>query len=130
MLPTSPSPHSTNIQAHLYEAFLNHETCDVSLICVGAGQSGRGGRPAPQWAASYESHRVILIQAGYFKSLFTSGFAESSRSSSPHANAKRNATSRGRSGSHAELDVRLRFDDPNITRAGEWSCARIMILCA
>jgi len=119
MPPPSHLSSSTNIQAHLYDAFLSHETCDVSLICVGAGPSGHGDQSASQWTASYESHRVVLIQAGYFKSLFTSGFVESSRSSSPRANSKRDTPSRGRASSCAELDVRLQFDDPNITRAGE-----------
>lgn len=117
VLSPPPTPRG-NIQAHLYEAFINGETCDVSLICVGAAPSSRAnGRSAPGWRASYESHRVILIQAGYFRSLFTAGFAES-QTSSASPNAKNGG--RSRANSYAELDVRLRFDDPNITRAGMW----------
>lgn len=117
MVLTSPSSSGPSIQAHLYDAFLNRETCDVSLVCVGrqsARQSGTSATPQ-QWKASYESHRVILIQAGYFKSLFTSGFAESQNQSS---GANGPTVGRPRAYSYGELDVRLRFDDPNITRAG------------
>ncbi|KAF8323016.1 hypothetical protein DL93DRAFT_2092754 [Clavulina sp. PMI_390] len=109
------SLEGSSIQAHLYDAFLHHETCDISLVCVGT--SNQHPHHQQRWTASYESHRVILIQAGYFKSLFTSGFSET-QSSSPKGGSSQAADGGRRRGySYAELDVRLRFDDPNITRA-------------
>jgi hypothetical protein len=76
---------AADIQRHLYSALLHGRTPDVSL-CVRAS-----------WHATYRLHRIILIQAGFFNSLFTAGFAESS----PQPE---------------EIDII--FDDPNITRAG------------
>lgn len=84
----SPVHSSNQIQAHLYQSFLSGATSDVSLRCTGS------------WSAVYSLHRVVLIQAGFFRSLFTNGWKESSRIDSP-------------------VDtIQLRFDDPNITRAG------------
>ncbi|KAK7064727.1 BTB domain-containing protein [Favolaschia claudopus] len=74
-----------DIQRHLYASFLHARTTDVTLRIRGS------------WHATYHLHRVILIQAGYFNSLFTSGFAEST--SKP-----------------GQIDII--FDDTNITRAG------------
>jgi hypothetical protein len=88
---------SDQIQAHLYESFIHGRTADVSLIVEGDA-----------WHATYSLHRVVLIQAGFFQSLFTSGFSEMhARSTSP---------SRGMDG--ADI-IEVQFDDPNITRAGE-----------
>ncbi|KAF9512755.1 hypothetical protein BS47DRAFT_1393914 [Hydnum rufescens UP504] len=85
----SPSHTSEQIQAHLYKSFLNGATSDVSLRCTGS------------WSAVYALHRVVLIQAGFFRSLFTNGWRESS-------NNKDTVDT-----------IHLKFDDPNITRAGE-----------
>ncbi|KAJ6626959.1 hypothetical protein B0H10DRAFT_1997416 [Mycena sp. CBHHK59/15] len=78
-----------DIQRHLYASFLHARTPDVALRVKGA------------WHAIYRLHRVVLIQAasplGFFNSLFTAGFAESS----PQPD---------------EIDII--FDDANITRAG------------
>ena len=85
----SPSHTSEQIQAHLYQSFLTGATSDVSLRCTGS------------WSAVYALHKVVLIQAGFFRSLFTSGWRESW-------------------GTKDTVDtINLRFDDPNITRAGE-----------
>ncbi|KAJ7171876.1 hypothetical protein C8R43DRAFT_27915 [Mycena crocata] len=74
-----------DIQQHLYASFLHARTPDVTL------------RVRASWHAAYRLHRIILIQAGFFNSLFTAGFAESS----PQPD---------------EIDII--FDDANITRAG------------
>jgi hypothetical protein len=108
--PRSPGHTPQQLQNHLYEAFLTGQTADVSLVVRGS------------WNAIYKLHRIVLTQAvcehsgcrsfrrhaflilsqGFFRSLFTSGFAEGS------ANANVN-----------EGKVQMRFDhDPNITRAG------------
>ncbi|QRV90917.1 hypothetical protein RhiJN_18935 [Ceratobasidium sp. AG-Ba] len=92
MLVSSP-PHSPrHIQNHLYQMFLEGQTADVSVVIRGS------------WQALYRLHRVILIQSDYFRTLFTNGFLESSRSYRSSAG--------GTSGDVMELH----FDDPNITR--------------
>ncbi|KAH9836612.1 uncharacterized protein C8Q71DRAFT_50224 [Rhodofomes roseus] len=88
-----------DLQNHLYQSFLTRKTADVALRIRGS------------WHAIYRLHRVVLIQAGYFQSLFTAGFAESKSKLW---------------GRHSELDViEIVLDDPNITRAGE---SHVMIL--
>ncbi|KAG6857655.1 hypothetical protein H0H87_010224 [Tephrocybe sp. NHM501043] len=83
-----PSP--ADLQNHLYTSFLEGSTADVALRVHGS------------WDAIYKLHRVVLIQSGFFRSLFTAGFAESTP----------------RIGSGTGLDeIVIRFDDPNITRA-------------
>ncbi|KAI0666226.1 hypothetical protein C8Q78DRAFT_984566 [Trametes maxima] len=86
--PTRPSPN--DLQSHLYASFLQRKTADVALRISGS------------WHAVYRLHRVILIQAGYFQSLFTSGFSES------------------KAGHQRRVDseyIDIVFDDLNITRA-------------
>ncbi|KAI0367497.1 hypothetical protein BV20DRAFT_970461 [Pilatotrama ljubarskyi] len=92
--PTRPSPN--DIQSHLYASFLQRKTADIALRISGS------------WHAVYRLHRVILIQAGYFQSLFTSGFSES----------------KSRQPSHREdADyIDIAFDDLNITRAAFEVC--------
>ncbi|KAG9100471.1 hypothetical protein FS749_015227 [Ceratobasidium sp. UAMH 11750] len=95
MLVSSP-PHSPrHIQNHLYQMFLEGQTADVSVVIRGS------------WEALYRLHRVILIQSDYFRTLFTNGFLESSRSAA---------------GSTSSDVIELHFDDPNITRAGKSIC--------
>jgi len=93
--PTSPTrgPTPVDLQSHLYQSFLSRKTADVALRIRGS------------WNALYKLHRVILIQAGFFQSLFTAGFSESKAKVSVR---------------RSEPDViDIVFDDPNITRAGE-----------
>ncbi|GJJ13924.1 hypothetical protein Clacol_008181 [Clathrus columnatus] len=89
----SSSKYTPNeIQSHLYLSFLHGYTSDVSLHVK-----------ARSWEAIYQLHRVVLIQAGFFRSLFTAGFIESQNP---------------RGSGVAEDEVHVRFDDLNITRAG------------
>ncbi|KAG8858388.1 hypothetical protein FRB96_005273 [Tulasnella sp. 330] len=90
------SPH--DIQNHIYSAFLHRATTDVTLRILAQG-----------WAVSYDLHRLVLIQSGFFKSLFTRGFQESARSYRNKDAAQRDV-----------IDVH--FDDPNITRAAFEIC--------
>ncbi|KAA1468411.1 hypothetical protein DENSPDRAFT_878089 [Dentipellis sp. KUC8613] len=92
----SSSPSSADIQAHLYSSFLERKTADVALRVRGT------------WEAVYKLHRVVLIQAGFFRSLFTGGFVES---------ADRTSSSRR----HPHL-IEIVFDDTNITRAAFELC--------
>ncbi|KAG8951623.1 hypothetical protein FRC04_005911 [Tulasnella sp. 424] len=116
MAPLADSHTPQDIQNHLYHAFLNRATTD---ICIHVHAKG--------WNLAYDLHRVVLIQSvsrrlpslseshlrsrlkrrpqGFFRSLFTRGFRESSfRPTSP-----------------SSLDqpdvIDVHFDDPNITRA-------------
>ncbi|KAG6814427.1 hypothetical protein H0H92_007430 [Tricholoma furcatifolium] len=82
-----PSP--VDIQNHLYASFLEGSTADVALRVHGS------------WVAIYKLHRVVLIQSGFFRSLFTAGFAESTPKIS----------------SSGPDEIVIQFDDPNITRA-------------
>ncbi|KAF5355253.1 hypothetical protein D9758_006020 [Tetrapyrgos nigripes] len=84
----SPGPSPADIQSHLYQSFLQRSTADVALRVSGT------------WSAIYRLHRVVLIQSGFFRSLFTAGFSESS-----HVR---------------EIEVSL--DDANITRAAFELC--------
>ncbi|KAG6902999.1 hypothetical protein C0995_008572 [Termitomyces sp. Mi166 len=94
-------PSAADIQNHLYTSFLEGSTADVALCVDGT------------WHAIYNLHRVVLIQSGltlaqgFFRSLFTAGFAES--------------TPRIGSGAGPE-EIVVHFDDPNITRAAFEVC--------
>ncbi|KAF8525194.1 hypothetical protein BU17DRAFT_84115 [Hysterangium stoloniferum] len=97
---TSADDTSTNIQSHLYSSFLKGYIADVALHTKG-----------PTWEAVYQLHRVVLIQAGFFRSLFTAGFLESNRQTN------------GASYFSSPPDkVYVRFDDENITRAAFEIC--------
>ncbi|GLB36572.1 hypothetical protein LshimejAT787_0308600 [Lyophyllum shimeji] len=91
----SHSPSAADIQHHLYTSFLQGSTADVALRVHGS------------WDAIYKLHRVVLIQSGFFRSLFTAGFAESS---------PRPASA------NAPDEIVIHFDDPNITRAAFEVC--------
>ncbi|KDQ54916.1 hypothetical protein JAAARDRAFT_38030 [Jaapia argillacea MUCL 33604] len=90
-----PKPSPSDIQHHLYTSFLHGSTADVTLRIRGS------------WHALYKLHRVVLIQAGFFQSLFTAGFVES-------AHKYR--------GTLQPDEVEVVFDDPNITRAAFEIC--------
>ncbi|KAI9512284.1 hypothetical protein F5148DRAFT_1163765 [Russula earlei] len=95
---SSPAPRPAEFQAHIYNAFLQGRTSDVAL------------RIRASWDAIYKCHRVVLIQAEFFRHLFTGGFVESEGTvTSP--------------GSHVSSDlVEVVFDDINITRAAFELC--------
>ncbi|EIN13191.1 hypothetical protein PUNSTDRAFT_123350 [Punctularia strigosozonata HHB-11173 SS5] len=94
MLPTSMSP--TSLQQHLYASLLQGHTADVALRVRGS------------WDAVYKLHRVVLIQSGFFRSMFTSGFSESKHRFASHI--------------AGPDQVDIVFDDPNITRAAFEIC--------
>lgn len=85
---------ASDIRSHLYSSLLEARTTDVALRVRGS------------WKAVYRLHRVVLIQAGFFQSLFTAGFLESSHGPN--------------SDSLANVDVA--FDDANITRSAFEIC--------
>ncbi|KAG6852517.1 hypothetical protein C0991_011264 [Blastosporella zonata] len=87
------APSAADIQNHLYTSFLEGSTADVALRVHGS------------WDAIYKLHRVVLIQSGFFRSLFTAGFAESNP----------------RIGTGPD-EIVIYFDDPNITRAAFEVC--------
>ncbi|KAF5355667.1 hypothetical protein D9756_003978 [Leucocoprinus leucothites] len=89
-----PSP--ADIQSHIYTSLLQGNTPDVALRVRGT------------WSAVYKLHRIILIQSGFFQSLFTSGFLESSL--------------RGRNLKYGCDVVDIVFPDRNITRAAFEVC--------
>ncbi|KAF7306467.1 BTB domain-containing protein [Mycena indigotica] len=81
-----------NLQHHIYDSLINARAPDVILLVR-----------ATNWSSNYRLHRVVLTQAGFFSSLFTAGFAESSRIK-------------------AQPEVTIVFDDANITRAAFEFC--------
>ncbi|KAL5495695.1 hypothetical protein ACEPAI_1159 [Sanghuangporus weigelae] len=89
---TDRMPTPSDIQSHLFSAFLSGRTADVALRVRGT------------WEGTYRLHRVVLIQAGFFRSLFDGGFREAT----------------GKQGTQGEVSVT--FDDPNITRAAFEIC--------
>ncbi|RDB29400.1 hypothetical protein Hypma_015082 [Hypsizygus marmoreus] len=89
-------PSAVDIQHHLYNSFLEGSTADVALRVHGS------------WSAIYKLHRVVLIQSGFFRSLFTAGFIESSPRISSHINGPD--------------EIVIHFDDRNITRAAFELC--------
>ncbi|KAG2129779.1 hypothetical protein DEU56DRAFT_816658 [Suillus clintonianus] len=93
---TAAALSSVDLQQHIYNSLLESRTADVSLHVHGT------------WEAIYMLHRVVLIQSGFFSSLFTAGFLESS--------PKLRSRLRG----PEEIDVI--FDDRNITRAAFEIC--------
>ncbi|ESK96785.1 hypothetical protein Moror_6657 [Moniliophthora roreri MCA 2997] len=78
-----------DLAEHLYDSFLHAQTSDISIRASGS------------WSATYRLHRVVLIQSGFFRSLFTSGFQESLSE---------------------KKDIEVVFDDRNITRAAFELC--------
>lgn len=104
-----PEPSAVEIQSHLYNSLLQASAYDVAIRVTGT------------WKAVYKLHRVVLIQSvnpkiqifrnislkiitqGFFRSLFTAGFSESS-------------TRRGNP--NDEPEITIVFDDYNITRPG------------
>ncbi|KAF9015404.1 hypothetical protein BDQ17DRAFT_1386144 [Cyathus striatus] len=90
--PLSIPPSHLDIQSHLYSSFLQGRTADVALRVLGS------------WTAVYNLHRV-----GFFRSLFTAGFSESSNASP----------------TRAPEEIHIRFDDRNITRAGQLCISRL-----
>ncbi|KAJ4485478.1 hypothetical protein J3R30DRAFT_3283492 [Lentinula aciculospora] len=102
--------NSSVIQSHLYNVFLTGQTSDISIRITGA------------FNATYKLHRVVLIQAGFWRDLFTGGFIESSgrRHTGINSDAKIAITSSG----EEILDVIL--NDRNISRAAfELSISRL-----
>ncbi|KAG1810035.1 uncharacterized protein HD556DRAFT_1317505 [Suillus plorans] len=93
---TAAALSSVDLQQHIYNSLLESRTADVSLHVYGT------------WEAIYKLHRVILIQSGFFSSLFTAGFLESSPKLRSHLQGPE------------EIDVI--FDDRNITRAAFEIC--------
>ncbi|KAG0699747.1 hypothetical protein DFH29DRAFT_935664 [Suillus ampliporus] len=87
---------SVDLQHHIYNSLLESRTADVALHVHGT------------WEAIYKLHRVVLIQSGFFSSLFTAGFLESSPKLRSHLRGPE------------EIDVI--FDDRNITRAAFEIC--------
>ncbi|KAH7883965.1 hypothetical protein F5I97DRAFT_1814280 [Phlebopus sp. FC_14] len=88
---------SVDLQQHIYNSLLESRTADIALHVRGS-----------HWEAVYKLHRVVLIQSGFFSSLFTAGFLESS--------PKLGSQIRG------PEEVDIVFDDRNITRAGMPVC--------
>ncbi|KAF8272353.1 hypothetical protein EI94DRAFT_1796249 [Lactarius quietus] len=87
------SPQPAEFQAHIYNSFLQGDTSDVAL------------RIRASWNAIYNFHRVVLIQADFFRYLFTGGFVESE--------VKGSSLRPGVS----KRPIEVVFDDTNITRA-------------
>ncbi|OAX43645.1 hypothetical protein K503DRAFT_680670 [Rhizopogon vinicolor AM-OR11-026] len=90
---------SVDLQQHIYNSLLESRTADVALHVRGT------------WEAIYKLHRVVLIQSGFFSSLFTSGFLESSPRLLSHLQGPE--------------EINVVFDDLNITRAGLICIARL-----
>ncbi|KAG1749616.1 uncharacterized protein EDB91DRAFT_1344244 [Suillus paluster] len=93
---TAAALSSVDLQHHIYNSLLESRTADVALHVHGT------------WEAIYKLHRVVLIQSGFFSSLFTAGFLESSPKLRSHLRGPE------------EIDVI--FDDRNITRAAFEIC--------
>ncbi|KAH7930602.1 hypothetical protein BV22DRAFT_1124870 [Leucogyrophana mollusca] len=93
---TSAGLSSVDLQHHIYNSLLQSKTADIALHVRGT------------WEAVYKLHRVVLIQAGFFSSLFTAGFIESSPKFGSHVSGP------------DEIDIV--FDDRNITRAAFEIC--------
>ena len=71
MTSSTPSPPAHPLAQHLYHSLLAGTCADVNLIIH-------------QWNVSYRLHRVVLVQAGFFHSLFCGGFSEADRLEEEH----------------------------------------------
>ncbi|KIJ68821.1 hypothetical protein HYDPIDRAFT_165507 [Hydnomerulius pinastri MD-312] len=87
---------SVDLQQHIYNSLLESRTADIALRVRGT------------WEAVYKLHRVVLIQSGFFSSLFTAGFLESTPKLGSHTLGPE--------------EVDIVFDDRNITRAAFEVC--------
>ncbi|WWD17908.1 hypothetical protein CI109_102353 [Kwoniella shandongensis] len=100
-----PPASAQPLADHLYQAFLKGICPDVRLVIR-------------KWGVCYHVHRMVLLQASFFESLFTGGFSETI----PTPRKKRNKRSETSDDEWTGEDVELRFDDPNITRAAFEIC--------
>lgn len=101
----TPTPATQPLADHLYNSFLRGECADVRLY-------------VRKWGVAWKVHKMVLVQAGFFNSLFLGGFSEN-RHPDVQLASSRKGKERAReieddwTGEHVELQ----FDDPNITRA-------------
>lgn len=118
-----------DLPSHMYRSFLTGSCADVRITIK-------------QWNVAYRFHKVVLVQAGFFDSLFLGGFSEDISEergevggNKTYLTAKATSSSaavqpQGRpGGKHIHKHVRdgltqldLTFDDPNITRAAFEIC--------
>ena len=105
---TNSPPHP--LSTHLLHSLLTQTCTDITLTI-------------PQWNRAYDLHRVVLVQAGFFHSLFCAGFSEGRGGVDGGIRlgddgvrlAERKQG--GKEGRLGEKEVVVGFDDPNISRA-------------
>ncbi|RXK42475.1 hypothetical protein M231_00029 [Tremella mesenterica] len=107
-VPLSSPPVSHPLAEHLYQSFLRGQCADVRLI-------------VRKWGAGWLVHRMILVQAGFFHSMFLSGFSEGNPTSWKTRKGKERAVE-DQEDEWTGDDIELQFDDPNITRAAFEIC--------
>ncbi|BEI83846.1 hypothetical protein CcaverHIS002_0404500 [Cutaneotrichosporon cavernicola] len=103
-LPVSPSPPQQALSDHLYRALKTGVCADVRIW-------------VRRWNVGWLVHKMVLVQAGFFQSLFMGGFSEDApprpRTKSQHVDGDDEWSGE---------DIELTFDDPNITRTAFEIC--------
>lgn len=94
---------------HLYQSFLTGKCADVRLV-------------VRKWGVGYLAHRMVLVQSGFFHSLFLSGFSEAGHGASGRLDRKGKRRAIGAETGWVVEDIELQFDDPNISRAAFEIC--------
>ncbi|ORX35928.1 hypothetical protein BD324DRAFT_682080 [Kockovaella imperatae] len=95
-----PPPSQKIVSDHVYASFLSGKCADLRIW-------------VRKWGVGWRVHKMVLIQAGFFHSLFLGGFSEM------HVHHR---SDKGKDKALCEDDwhgenLELTFDDPNITRA-------------
>ncbi|GMK58666.1 hypothetical protein CspeluHIS016_0601080 [Cutaneotrichosporon spelunceum] len=103
-IPVSPSPPQQALSDHLYRALKTGACADVRIW-------------VRRWNVGWHVHKMVLVQAGFFKSLFMGGFSEDAP---PRPQSKSRPLDDD--DEWTGEDIELTFDDPNITRAALEIC--------
>ncbi|ORY32283.1 hypothetical protein BCR39DRAFT_523756 [Naematelia encephala] len=107
-VPISATPSTQMLSEHMYQSFLKGTCADVRLW-------------VRKWGVGWQVHRMVLVQAGFFHSLFTGGFSEMASGNSVSRKGKDKSIIWSDEEWQGD-DVELQFDDPNITRAAFEIC--------
>jgi hypothetical protein len=109
----APAPATQPLADHLYTSFLKGQCADVRLW-------------VRKWGVAWKVHKIVLIQAGFFNSLFLGGFSENRHPDVQYTSRKGKEKASAIQDDWSGENLELHFDDPNITRAA-FECVTILL---
>ncbi|KAL1410578.1 hypothetical protein Q8F55_004591 [Vanrija albida] len=105
---TPPPPPGTLVE-HLHRSFKSGACADVRLW-------------VRKWGVGWHVHKMVLVQAGFFHSLFMGAFSENAPGSFKAKGKGTTTVQPSPDDDWTGEDIELTFDDPNITRAAFEIC--------